>query len=239
MRPKVITSKICPNCNKEYILSKPSSKQKYCSAKCAFKGRVRPKNPLKKEQITCVVCGKSFEAWAYRQSKCCSKKCASSLSFGVPKPTRRRPDSFITKNCTICGKPYTIHKIFIKKRISNYCSSDCRAKFFSETRRGINNPNFVHGNPQYDYGDDWLKQSRKAKKRDDHTCQICGYKSGGNRYLDVHHIVPFVKFGIERYKEANHLTNLISLCRPCHAKVEKETRAIWGNVPLSPVDLSE
>jgi predicted HNH restriction endonuclease len=36
--------------------------------------------------------------------------------------------------------------------------------------------------------------------------------------LDVHHIIPFRKFGIDRYREANKISNLISLCNSCHSK---------------------
>lgn len=192
---------------------------------------MRKSNPDKKSIFTCKWCKKEFQEWTYRQPTFCSNQCRSEYAAIQPKIKSRKPESYITKNCTICGKPYTVHKIFVEKRISNYCSKDCRAEFFSKSRKGKNNPNYVHGNSQSDYGDNWLRQSRKAKNRDNHTCQICGYESGGNKYLDVHHIVPFVRFGIEKYKEANHLTNLITLCRSCHAKVEKETRVIWEMLP--------
>jgi predicted HNH restriction endonuclease len=42
-----------------------------------------------------------------------------------------------------------------------------------------------------------------------------------SRQLDVHHIIPFRKFGIERYQEANSLSNLICYCNLCHLIVER------------------
>jgi predicted HNH restriction endonuclease len=38
--------------------------------------------------------------------------------------------------------------------------------------------------------------------------------------LDVHHILPIRYFEEENYKEANKLSNLISLCEVCHTTAE-------------------
>jgi len=63
------------------------------------------------------------------------------------------------------------------------------------------------------YGDDWDKIRYLIYLRDHFTCQKCAIK--GVR-LDVHHKIPFmVSFD-------NSLSNLISLCRPCHMKEEKK-----------------
>lgn len=211
--------KVCPNCGKEYTLPYPSSKQKYCSAKCGFKARIRPAKPEKKTIFTCINCGKEFETWTYRQQKCCSKRCASKMSTGHPKPTKQRPDNFVTKKCLICKKPYTIHKIFIEKRKSNFCSRDCQAEYFSIERRGERNPNWTGGHTS-DYGPNWERQKRKAKKRDNYTCQVCGYIKYGKRKIDTHHIKPYKDFNGD-WERANQLDNLITLCKKCHPKVEK------------------
>jgi len=52
------------------------------------------------------------------------------------------------------------------------------------------------------------------------TCINCCGLIADN--LDVHHIVPFREFGLENYKKANRLENLISLCHSCHLKSEYE-----------------
>lgn len=91
----------------------------------------------------------------------------------------------------------------------------------SVERRGEDNPNWTGGTADPDaYGPNWGRQKRKAKKRDEHSCQVCSYKSGGSKYLDVHHIIPIKHFDGD-WQTANELTNLISLCRPCHTRVEK------------------
>jgi hypothetical protein len=75
------------------------------------------------------------------------------------------------------------------------------------------------------YGSDWPAQREQALKRDDWQCQQCGmtnaehlqeYGSG----LHVHHIRKFVTF--DDAGKANRLKNLLTVCRPCHAKVERE-----------------
>lgn len=68
------------------------------------------------------------------------------------------------------------------------------------------------------YGVEWIEQSRKCRERDNHTCQLCG-SDGGERRLDVHHIVPFREF--EESREANRLDNLVALCRSCHMRAER------------------
>ncbi len=93
--------------------------------------------------------------------------------------------------------------------------------------RGSKNHNYK-GDSISHYGINWESQKRKAKKRDSSTCQVCGYKSGGKRFLDVHHIIPAKRF-ID-LELANNLSNLITLCRKCHVMVEK------GKIPCPMVN---
>jgi 5-methylcytosine-specific restriction endonuclease McrA len=77
------------------------------------------------------------------------------------------------------------------------------------------------GGKIYYYGPDWDRQRNKARARDNYTCQHCGVtETQLSKELDVHHKIKFRIFGIEHYKEANDLTNLISLCNPCHIIAE-------------------
>lgn len=93
----------------------------------------------------------------------------------------------------------------------------------SEERRGPLNPHWTGGTAKLiDYGPNWPSQRRKAVRRDDHTCRVCGYRSGGDVILDVHHIRK-VKEMDGDWESANKLANLIALCRNCHALVEKGT----------------
>jgi DNA-directed RNA polymerase specialized sigma24 family protein len=70
----------------------------------------------------------------------------------------------------------------------------------------------------------WQRARRKAFRRDDHECQRCGadedeHLAEYGRGLEVHHITPFRTF--DNLERAHRLSNLITLCRPCHKTMEK------------------
>ena len=78
---------------------------------------------------------------------------------------------------------------------------------------------------KHGYGDNWWEARARALKRDNHTCQRCGFHGNGlgkeRRTVFAHHkrkIKLFVnlKEGTVNYKEANDLSNLITLCKFCH-----------------------
>jgi 5-methylcytosine-specific restriction endonuclease McrA len=80
-----------------------------------------------------------------------------------------------------------------------------------ENKSGENSYRWKGGHAK-NYGDRWSRHRRIIADYYS-NCQACGDEG-----KDVHHIIPYKKF--ESDKEANHLTNLIYLCRDCHAKVE-------------------
>jgi DEAD/DEAH box helicase domain-containing protein len=81
-----------------------------------------------------------------------------------------------------------------------------------------------------DYGPTWAEQRRRARERDQLTCQHCGaHEAVTGREHDVHHIKPFRSFGYvpgenDAYLQANELGNLLTLCRVCHARVDHGPR---------------
>ncbi|MGM0401028.1 MAG: DEAD/DEAH box helicase [Chloroflexota bacterium] len=75
-------------------------------------------------------------------------------------------------------------------------------------------------------GPNWPIQSEKARRRDGHRCRQCGAPQRPGRKHDVHHIRPFREFNWlpgknENYRQANVLSNLITLCPSCHRKAEQ------------------
>lgn len=125
--------------------------------------------------------------------------------------------------CTICNKAFRKSSQWhVKNNKWHFCSKNCFSSWLSKIRRGANNPHWNGGHEPY-YGPNWNWQAKIALKRDDYTCQICNIKQNG-RVHDIHHIVPFKKFGLKKYEEANRLENLITLCRPCHIREEKELK---------------
>ena len=86
---------------------------------------------------------------------------------------------------------------------------------------GENNPKW-NGGSSGEYKKDktdkrWKEKRRAVYKRDNYTCQACGDRSGK---LHAHHIIPW------RLSYDDSMQNLVSLCHPCHNKVE----ATWANV---------
>lgn len=72
-------------------------------------------------------------------------------------------------------------------------------------------------------GANWELQARRARERDQFTCQACGVTEEelGQR-LDVHHRIPYRRF--RSNVEANKLEHLISVCPSCHRRQETELR---------------
>lgn len=170
--------------------------------------------------VECDYCGKEFTVNRAKKESFdihfCSRNCygrwISENKSGENSPIYKQREI----KCDYCGKefkrqPSEIHSV-------NFCSRDCHSKWWSENMVGENNFRWKGGFERY-YGPNWLRQRRKARARDNYTCQVCSEKEDGHE-LDVHHIVPFRNFGLEDYKEANKLNNLITLCRKCHGKVD-------------------
>lgn len=168
-----------------------------------------PNHPNFKGKVDCVCerCGKTFLKFPSQsingQGRYCSRAC-----------TRNRTET----NCEHCGKRFEIKAYEVETR--RFCSVACKADWQRHHNLGPDSPGWRGGYDPY-YGPNWRNQRRAARKRDNYTCQRCGITEERLfRQLDVHHIIPFRTFGIERYREANRLDNLISLCHLCHLTIE-------------------
>lgn len=72
--------------------------------------------------------------------------------------------------------------------------------------------------PEYFRGG-WEAKREAALERDGYECRDCGiaeseYRDEHGRGLDVHHKTPVQEY--DTHKQAHHLDNLVTLCRPCH-----------------------
>ncbi|MGC9360250.1 MAG: DEAD/DEAH box helicase [Anaerolineae bacterium] len=75
-------------------------------------------------------------------------------------------------------------------------------------------------------GANWAEQRDRARARDGYRCRLCGAPERDGRQHHVHHLEPFRSFqGLpepsQREAEANALSNLVTLCEACHARVER------------------
>lgn len=225
----------CEACGKEFQRQQSSlKKHTFCSKECTDRWRKESKlfvgkdNPNWKERVSliCCTCGKSFERLACNiasERNFCSKVCHVEWQRtirGAEHPLYKR----VVVQCEICGIEYETIPAKAERR---FCSQECNNVWFgrwaaTERIQG-KHPNWKGGAVNY-RGPNWKRQSLKARQRDNFTCQRCGaHLPEGGKALPVHHIVPFRAFGVDRYKEANDLSNLISLCVSCHSIVEWET----------------
>lgn len=190
----------CSQCKKEIIVfnSRLHKKNHFCDRDCYLKFH---KSGF---TINCVTCGNELYLPKYREGKknyYCSFKC------------RRTAQEY---TCDWCGIKFKRRGKNINDK--NFCSKKCMGKWQSEYKQGENSNSWLGGWKKY-YGANWTQQKNLARKRDNFTCQLCGGKEL-NKAFDVHHKIPFRKYGKEKYKEANRLDNLITLCNSCHSKIE-------------------
>lgn len=85
------------------------------------------------------------------------------------------------------------------------------------------------------YGPNWDEQRRKALDRDGWQCRLCEmtnemHKEVYTYGLEVHHVIPIRCFrpfdSAADYERANDLSNLRTVCCPCHHE--------WEGVPVFP-----
>jgi len=194
------------------------------------------KNPrYKRHKAKCFICGKNLirKNCHFRKFNkfFCSPKCNGEyLKTLKAEKSRNWKGGDITVKCTQCGNNLERRKSVVEKSKTGrfFCNQRCAGIWKVDNLTGSIVYNWKGGYKGY-YGSNWVQQRRKALERDNRTCKICKktQKQLGKN-PDVHHIIPFKKFGIERYKEANKLSNLICFGNSCHSKVENGTIKLEG-----------
>jgi len=175
-------------------------------------------------EVKCEYCGKIIERIPARlklnKLQFCNAECYSKY---VSKYYRGRnhphwkEDSHIKLECLNCGKIYD--EIIQRKDRSHFCSNKCKYEWQSSELVGDKRYNWKGGYIPY-YGTNWIEIRKRALKRDNFTCQLCGkHEDEFDISLDIHHKISIRKF--KEPEDSNFLNNLITLCRRCHMKVER------------------
>lgn len=171
---------------------------------------------------TCGVCGKEFSSMM-KETRFCSKECSgqhrSNAYTGKLNPSWNGGEIIIS--CEFCESDYQVTPALKNK--SRFCSIGCKSKFESEAFEGENNPYWRGGWEGY-YGPNWQEQREKALERDFYRCRLCNisqkdYSESYGTGLSVHHRTPFRYFEGD-FEKANCITNLLTLCQPCHLGIE-------------------
>jgi transcription elongation factor Elf1 len=171
---------------------------------------------LTKEESECKQCGELFTHRDNLEPHTCSTECRDKWQIGEKASNWRGGKATLT--CKECGSDFEV--LPNKKGVSILCSRECADERRARQLSGESNHNWKGGAINY-YGPDWFRQRRRARERDNDTCQNCGATPEEvGRSMDVHHIVPFRKFGVDNHEQANRLENLVCLCPSCHSDYE-------------------
>lgn len=175
-----------------------------------------------KATVYCTICGAPVEVTPARLKHTKHFFCDDKEHFAQWQSERMKGEraEYIDVPCAHCGEILHIRKKRFEKSKSGrvFCNPQHQANWRKTYLRGENSWNWKGGYEPY-YGPDWAEQRCKALERDNYTCQICGNAEIEERELGAHHIAPFREFGRKRYKEANHLSNLLTVCNSCHGQL--------------------
>lgn len=222
-----MTVAVTCSCGKIFNINETRLKHgrgKHCSRKCQYASNSR-KFAKEKVRIICQACQKEFFVIPSQgDTKFCSRECKSRCHVITKTRVdkgRRRVNVLI---CIECGKEFP--RIRISK--PKFCSDLCRKTSASRKSSGENNYFYKDGSSKLKKtyrGEQWNIIRLQVFQRDNFTCQECGVHcmsrvdsermKNFSRTIQCHHITPYHKDG------SNELENLITLCLPCHSKIEQ------------------
>lgn len=200
-----LKTKKCKYCNTPI---KPSNKSNACRP-CLRKYMKTKQHPAWRggsSKSTCIDCGKSIGGGSKRCRKCFRifNKGNNNPMFGQRGlETNRWNEKKKNNSCEVCKKD-------LGRRSRSSVCMDCYT--------GPHTPNWEGGISCLPYGKEWTARLRRQiKKRDGQSCQNpwCSKK---NKTLSVHHI--------DYNKQNCDPSNLITLCRSCNTKANKN-RSFW------------
>jgi hypothetical protein len=175
--------------------------------------------------LECSYCHQSFYRSPSNRARgkpYCSRVCMGAAFVGRfvgAKSPRFRGN--VETLCGHCAKAIVRPRWSAGDRKRTFCDRKCFGAWRSINWCANGNPAWRGGSAKY-YGANWRRQAREARRRDGHACRRCGIAESLLRHaLDVHHIRPFRFYKVARYREANALENLVSLCDGCHKHVER------------------
>lgn len=189
----------------------------YCSRACSH-AAMRDATLV---DVSCSHCGKALRRSPSQvkraKNQFCDPVCHDAYRLGKLHPELLTGG---TVECAHCGAPLYRQAKRIENTKNHFCNSTCYSEWQIGKYAGPDHYAWKGGYSRI-YGRSWRRARREARKRDNYCCQYCGASEKDlGKELDVHHIKPFRLYGIDRHTEANEQSNLVSLCRNCHANVE-------------------
>jgi hypothetical protein len=166
---------------------------------------------LATETTECNNCDEQFEYYPSEKEGYYCSDCSEKVVWEThtPQSGRSHPNYSGGKHiekCNICCNYFTTYN---KKQKT--CSKVCGNLQSSKTISGNNHWRWRGG--RIKYGQNWHREKRKCKERQNNECQICGEKK-----VEVHHKKPVREF--DDPNNAHFQDNLVCLCPEHHRKVE-------------------
>ncbi len=160
-----------------------------------------------KDKLPCEICGRIAPKKQYVETR---GKRGQTVSFLVCSNCRKEIDK-INRDY----KPYHVSeetKEKLRKIATGRRATEKARRKMSEAHLREKNWNWQNGKSFEPYGPEFNKKLKlKIRRRDNFTCQECGYTEKQLGYiLSVHHI--------DYDKKNNKEENLISLCKNCHGQ---------------------
>lgn len=241
----------CPACGKAFWYHQ-SWPRIYCCRACSVSVNAKKNlGIVELPEMHCEQCGNLITNNRYAGKRFCSQSCFGEWQSANVRGENHPSYNKAERECQQCGKTFAANQSDVSKGWGKFCCNKCKAAWQKDhppehTRLpvmvGESNPRWKGGYDPY-YGQNWREQRRKARQRDGFACQHCGIlESELGRQLDVHHIIPFRKYGVENYLQANQLDNLVSLCYKCHTIAQHEYERHEGecrheNITQAPLQL--
>ncbi|MFC4544591.1 HNH endonuclease [Halosolutus amylolyticus] len=210
-----LPNRTCKGCGTAFY--DPKSRLEYCDDCDPNAGEHNGNWSDASETGTCATCGDSFSFYPSNKIGTYCPDCVRGTDGLLPE-NPSEPGERVSVPCRYCGAEFDV----VPSRAANrsrgvFCTLECYGDWLSENVVGPAHHQWEGG--PIEYGRSWWRVRRQTLERDRYECQQCGAgpdELGQNP--DVHHLTPVREF--DRPAEAHTLANVITLCRPCHRRVE-------------------
>ena len=139
-----------------------------------------------------------------------SKTCAACAGKGRGALLRKK---LVIRKCEFCNGIFRIPLWREKQNRGRFCSRKCKDKYLT-TQKGSNSIRWRGGTAGHRRGMGFTLARKWALAFSNYKCELCG----SEKQLDAHHIKPYKK--CKNDTEANSPSNIMILCRSCHAKTD-------------------
>jgi len=216
-----LPNRTCADCGTDFY--DPNARRTYCDDCYTESGAKNGNYRNAKETTNCKACGSTFDYYPSNKNGVYCSDCVENADELLPENPSSRDR--VERECAACGSVLSV----VRSRAANergvFCDSDCYGEWLSQNVAGENHHQWAGG--VISYGEGWWRVRRLALHRDQYRCQACRRtETDLGRKPDVHHIRRVRDF--EDASDAHTLDNVVSLCRPCHRRVEDgDESVVW------------